>query len=180
MANSKWDLDFIIKIAYFSWLGCMIFIHTPLILYYCHRLWKLGGKISSFNKRYPKYAIAYCLLMIFYMIVCRPIGDMPRIMNFQYFNQSEDKTYLIRLIFYNAIHAIYIMSLTRAWLLYIEYKKANQLMEMSWQQQIIDITKPDYKMPWTLRYTLLRHVINIYSQYFRLRHVYLNHNCTCS
>ena len=165
--------DEIIKIAYFTWHGILVLVYTPIIIYYCWQLWKLNGKISSFGKRYPKYVILYCLAVLVHMLVLRPIGDMPRIMDFLYYNDYTIN-YLVRLTFYNTIHAVYIMALTRAWLLFIEYNKANHLLDISWQQQIIDVTKPDYKLHWTLRCTLLRYI----SQSF-LYILYILHTLIC-
>lgn len=147
--------DNIILITYCIWLGFLTFIYTPIILYYCRALWKMNQKISSFSKRYPRYVIVCCLAMLLHMLVLRTIADLPSIMMF-YYGDDRDIDHCIRIIFYDTIHAVYIMAVVRSWLLFVEYKKANQLMVISWQKKIIDITKPDFKIPWALRYSFLR------------------------
>ena len=145
--------DEIIKLLYFVWIGIIIFIPTPLSIYYLIRFWRLKDKVPTFHKRHPKLVTFIIICILIHILIIRTIADLPGILDHPLNNDLS--TFYVRLILWYTIHIIYITLIIRAWLLYIDYTQNEQLITLSWQQQIVH---DNIKLPWSLRYKFLSNI----------------------
>lgn len=134
-------------LPFFSCLGLLLFILTPIILYYCFQFWKLRDR-QFFKQRHPYLVLSIVIGLHIWLCIYVPFVWTLK----STLSSSENLKYISHVV--RELGFCFLSSiLIRFWRLYFDYTRALQIKAMKWHKNITQ--QSTQHMPWTLKYSFL-------------------------
>ena len=120
----------IVIVTYFILIFIMLFLVTPVVIYWGHQIWKLRNE-PFFNKRHPKLTIISLIWWSLWPSIANPIDQL------QYIFPNVPYPFSSPNFFMPFGAAIFAINFVRLWFYYYDYNRALQLVSKEWKSKLI-------------------------------------------